>query len=92
VELHTLKGDPYKDADGKHLVLGDVVAEVLAMDQTGGKMKLYSLAERAYKGEEMEVDAADMTTIKRSFDGTKAYNGNALILGQALQLLERVKE
>jgi len=91
-EIHTLKGIPFKDAEGKNLTLGDVIAEVLAMDEVGGKMKLFTLAQKAYGSGDMEVDAADLSLIKKSFEKTKAYNGNALVLGQAQKMLEEVKE
>lgn len=88
--ITTLKGEPYK-IDGRELTLGDVVAEALAADQTGGKMKLYALAQKAVKSADMEVDAADLALIKRAVETCRSYQGNAVILGQALEKLEEVK-
>lgn len=88
--INTLNGKPFK-MDKEDLTLGMVIAEILATDSTGGKMKLWSLAQRAYKGGQMEVDTSDFALIKAAAERTNAYNGNAIILGQALEKLEAVK-
>ena len=88
--MNTLAGKPYM-ADGKPLTLGMVLAEILATDGTGGKMKLFSLAQRAYKDKSMDVDQADFNLIKGAAEKTNAYQGNAIILGQALEMLEKTK-
>lgn len=88
--INTLAGKPYV-ADGKDLTLGDIVAEALATDTTTGKMKLYVLAQEAYKGGKQEVDAADLKLIKAAVENCKSYNANAIILGQSLELLEQAK-
>ena len=87
--ITTLTGKPYTTEDG-NLTLGHVVAEALATDQSGGKMKLFTLAQNAFKGGKSEVDTADLATIKKAVEASKAYNN--VILGQALELLENVKE
>lgn len=88
--LYTLAGNPYKVED-KDLTLGDIVAEALATDQSTGKMKLYALAQTAFKKEVCEIDSADLALIKKALEGCPSYTGNALILGQSLELLEKVK-
>lgn len=88
--LSTLAGNPYK-IDDKDLTLGDIVAEALATNQSEGKMKLYALAQTAFKKEITEVDSADLALIKKAVEGCQSYSGNALILGQSLELLEKVK-
>jgi len=90
-KINTLAGKPYQVENGVDLTLGDIVAEALATDQTGGKMKLYSLAQTAFKKGVSEVDSADLVLIKKAVADCKSYNGNALILGQSLELLEEVK-
>lgn len=84
----TLKGEPYK-LDDNALTLGQVCAEALASDKTGGKMKLYTLSDKLFKGGEVEVDAADLAMIKRAVNDSPSYNN--IINGQALLLLEDVK-
>ena len=86
--IKTLTGEAYK-TDKKSLTLGDVIAEGLATDQSGGKMKMYLLAEKCYSGKKIERDQADLSIIKKSVEECKTYNN--LILGQALLLLENVK-
>lgn len=88
--LNTLSGTPYK-IEGNDLTLGDIVAEALATDQQGGKMKLYSLAQTAFKKEKAEIDTADLAMVKSAVEKCPSYAGNALILGQSLELLEQVK-
>lgn len=89
-EIKTLTGDSYKTESGP-LTLGVVIAEALTTDQTLGKMKAFALAQKAYSGKEMEVDAADLVVIKKAVEQCKSYNGNPIILGQALTLLEEAK-
>lgn len=85
--MMTLKGDPYV-ADGQDVTVGHVIAEVLANCQLGGKMKTYVLAQKAYMSDGMEADDADIALIKKAFEDTKAYNGNNILLGQALAEVE----
>lgn len=88
--IKNLAGVPYK-IEEKPLTLGDVCAEALATDSSGGKMKLFSLAQKAHKGGQSEIDAADLSLTKTAVESCKSYQGNAVILGQALELLEQVK-
>ena len=90
-KINTLAGLPYQVEAGKDLTLGIVLAEILATDTTGGKMKLFSLAQKSYSQEELEVDMADFNLIKTATEKTQAYQGNAVIIGQTLELLEKVK-
>jgi len=86
--LKTLKGENYKEGED-NLTLGRVIAEAFSSDQSGGKMKMFLLAEKAFKEKEIDVDAADLTLIKKAVEGCKSYNN--LVTGQALVLLENVK-
>lgn len=85
----TLKGEAYKQGD-EELLVGHVIAEALAGDRTGGKMKMYLLAQRAYEQKELDVDAADLKLIKTSVEQCTTYNN--VIVGQVLAELEEVKE
>ncbi len=89
-KINTLSGAPYKVGD-EDLTLGGVIAEVLASDASGGKMKLYALAQKAFKQDELEVDTADLALIKAAFEQTKAYNNNAVIIGQAQEFIENAR-
>lgn len=88
--INTLSGVPYK-IEGNDLTLGDIVAEALAAHNTGGKMKLYALAQVAFKKKKATIDSADLALVKSAVETCAAYQGNALILGQSLELLEKVK-
>ncbi len=81
----TLSGKPYT-SDGKELTVGNVIAEALAGDTTGGKFKLYTLAQKFWNEPEVEVDAADLGLIKTAVENTKTYNN--IIIGQVLGLLQ----
>jgi len=89
--IKSLGGETYKTADKTDITLGGVIAEVLVNAQEGGKMKLYTLAQRAFTEKEIEIDSSDLTLIKKAVETSNAYNGNAIILGQTLELLENVK-
>ncbi len=88
--INTLAGQPYQAEVGKDLTLGAVLAEILATDTAGGKMKLFTLAQKAYTEKEMDVDQADFSLIKSAVEKTQAYPGNAIIIGQVLEVLEKV--
>ncbi len=88
--INTLAGVQYKDASGNPVTLGMVIAESMAAETTGGKMKIYALATAAYSGKTMEVDDADLALIKRVLETTNVFN-SAIINGQALLMLEEVK-
>lgn len=83
-----LKGEAYK-TDGIDLTVGHVIAEALAANPAGGKMKMYLLAQAAYNNSELEVDAVDFGLIVKAVEASIAYNN--VILGQVLTQLESVK-
>lgn len=87
--VNTLKGEPYT-VDNVPLTVGQVIAEALAVDKTGGKMKVYALANKCYNHAEVEVDGADIVMIKRALNDSTAYNN--LINGQVLMALEATTE
>lgn len=87
--VNTLKGEPYT-IDGSPLTVGQVIAEALAVDKTGGKMKLYALSDKCYNNASVEVDAADLALIKKAVTDSQAYNN--IVNGQVLVVLEAVKE
>ncbi len=84
--LKTLSGENYT-SDGKDLTLGLVLAEAIATYEIGGKMKAYVLANKLYNStEDIELDEADLSLVKKALESCKAYN--TLIVGQALLALE----
>ncbi len=86
--INNLKKEPYKDGD-INLTVGMVIAEALAGDRTGGKMKLFLLAQKAFDNETIEVDAADLGLIKHAVEQCVSYNN--VIVGQALAAIEEAK-
>ncbi len=86
--LLTLNGKPYQ-ADEKDIRIGQVIADTLAVDQSGGKFKMYNLAQKFFNDDEVEVDAADLILIKKAVEDSKQYNN--VILGQILGILENIK-
>lgn len=83
--LTNLEGKDYMQGEEK-MTLGSVVAEALAANSVGGKMKLYTLAKSFYAGGEVEVDVADLSMICKAIESCASYNN--LVLGQALLELE----
>lgn len=88
IVLKTLNNQPYKTEDGEDLFIGKVIADALAVEKTGGKMKLYALAEKCYSGDTFETDASDLLLMKKAVE-EGPYNN--IILGQTLLALEDVK-
>ena len=89
--IKNLKGKPYTN-ENEDLTVGLAIAEVLGVDATGGKMKMYILARRCMEESNVEVDAADFALIKKAVEESKAYGGNNIILGSVLVVLDGVRE
>lgn len=82
--LKTLKGDVISE-----LNVGDAIANILASSETGGKLKLFILAQKFATEDQVEVDSADLGLIKTAVESSKVYT--VLVTGQVLQILEEVK-
>lgn len=93
-KLYTFDGKPFKVGAGEQaedITVGQVLAEILAADGSGGKMKMYSLAKKLFDGKEtVEVDKADLIMIKSCVEKTKMYS--VVICGQLMEKLEDIKE
>lgn len=77
--------------DGEHpLTLGAAISYTLSNNDTGGKMKMYTLATDFYSKPSVDIDMADLALIKDAVEKTKAYN--SFIAGQILFLLETSKD
>ena len=86
--ITNLKGEAIKNGEADFTV-GDALGNILISDETGGKLKLYSLALATVKQDTMQVDNADLALIKQAIQTTKAYN--VLVTGQLLEMLENLK-
>lgn len=83
-------GADIKKEGDKPFMFGEAIANILLESQAGGKMKMYSLAERFYEAKGIvEVDEADMELIKGSVEATRLYNN--LLNGQLLKYLTKIK-
>lgn len=92
ITIKSIKGEPMKLDKETELKLGDVLAEALLSDLSGGKHKLFILASKVAENKETEVDGADLALIKKAVESSKSYGAqNILIMGQAIGLLEGVK-
>lgn len=87
--LKNLKGNNILNEDKTPYVLGQIISEALLLYETGGKMKCFSLANKFYNNEVVEVDASDFKLVK---DSIEALRGNNLYTGQALVFLGDIKE
>lgn len=83
--LKTLKGEDLMN-DGTLMTVGDTLGTILVTADVMGKFKLYTLAQKFATDEEIEVDEADFSLIKKAIEDSKVYS--ALVLGQLLQILE----
>lgn len=88
-EVTNLKGEAYVH-DGKKLTVGVVVAEALASYDMGGKMKLFTMAQKAYKSDGMEVDTVDAGLITKALEKTTVFSN--IITGQALLAVEEAEK
>lgn len=87
--LKNLKGEPLQN-EGKDYTLGDALANILSVDQTGGKMKLWLLAQKFSTNKEVELDTADLALVKTAAENTKSFT--PLLAGQVLCLLEETPD
>lgn len=85
----TLSGKPYQQSDGTDLGVGQVIAEALAVEKTGGKFKLFTLAQKFFGDATVEIDAADLALVKSAVEKCETYNN--IIIGQVLGILENVR-
>ncbi len=88
VTLKTLKGGDIKNNDTLFTV-GDALSEILATAKEGGKAKLYVLAQKFATQDNVEVDAADLSLIKKTVEACTNYV--PLVTGQLLILLDEIK-
>lgn len=89
VALKTLKGVDIEDK-GVKFTLGDALSNILVSAKEGGKMKMFTLAQKLANDKTVEVDEADMALIKQAVKTTEIYN--ALVAGQCEVLLEDIKD
>lgn len=87
--LKKLNGEPLKNGDADY-ALGEAIANILVVDEAGGKMKTYILAQKFMNEPSVDLDASDFALVKAATERTKAYT--SLIAGQVLVLLEAIKE
>lgn len=81
-----------KDLAGKEidLTVGEAIGEILAASETGGKMKLFILAQKFYQSTEpIEVDKSDLELVKKTIEESKTYK--PIVSGQLLVIIEDVK-
>lgn len=88
--MTTLKGESYVNGKDK-LTLGDAIANILSYDKTGGKYKMYKLAEKFASGDEIDIDDADYALIKKSIEDTECYRDNFLC-GSLIDVLINAKD
>lgn len=96
MKINTKQG--IKDLAGKDIAngkdgiftVGLALSNILLDAKTGGRMKLFILAQKCFDAKEIEVDNADLQLIKDSVEKTEQYNN--LVNGQLLQILNEIKK
>jgi len=76
-------------AGEEKMTVGSAVANILMAATEGGKMKLYTLAQKAYSDKSLDVDESDLSLIKKAVETNTSYTN--LVTGQLLIILENVK-
>lgn len=88
-KFKSFKGEEIKNGD-KAFTFGEAIANILLDSKTGGKYKMYSLAERFHESKGgVEIDDADLTLVRDAVENTGLYNN--LINGQILKYLSKLK-
>lgn len=82
--IKTLNGIDVKDANGKDVTLGNILAEQLVSGSKGDAVKFYGWALKLHDGKELELDKSDTQTLKDFITN----NEQLTILAKA-QLLEQ---
>lgn len=72
------------------LTIGKAIANILIGAKEGGKMKLFILAQKFYQDDEVEIDGADLSLIKKSIESAEVYS--VLVTGQLLLVLDSLKK
>jgi len=84
-----LNGEEFKNGE-EVFTIGHALANILLANEAGGKMKLYALAQKFWNDEEVELDAADLSLVKKAVETTKSYG--ALVAGQLGIYLEGLND
>jgi hypothetical protein len=82
--IKNLTGQSMKDANGKEVTLGYILAEQLVSGSKGDAVKFYGWALKLHEGKEIELDKSDTQTLKDFVTN----NEQLTILAKA-QLLEQ---
>lgn len=82
-----------KALDNKELdlTIGQAIANILLASETGGKMKLFILAQKFFQDKFVDIDKADLDLVKNSIENSKGIY-TALVTGQLLVMLDEIKE
>lgn len=59
-----LDGEGLKDFDGKDIILGKLLAQQLANSNKGDALKFFTWAQKCFKGEALDLDKSDESTLK----------------------------
>lgn len=86
-QLVGLDGIAVKDTDGKEITLGKLLSGQLAQTNKGDALKLFLWAQKLYKGEELDLDPSDTSTLKEFIKS----NESLTVLAKA-QLLSVFKD
>lgn len=68
VPLKNLDNQPIKDADGKELIMGKALSDVLMASSSGPAVKYYDWAMQLWNGKEINVDETDAKLIRQLID------------------------
>ncbi len=83
--LKYLSGEELKDEDNTVVTVGKILSNILLADKSGGKMKLYHLAQKFYSEKEVELDKSDLELVKKAVENSQGLSN--LLTGQILEKL-----
>ena len=91
-EIVDLAGKGIEVGDGKFYTVGIALSNILLGAKQGGQMKLFTLAQKCFSDEFVEVDKADISLIKKAIEDADKERFNNLITGQLLIMLDELKD
>lgn len=90
-KILNFKKEVIKSPDGD-LTLGEVLSNVALNEKTGGKMKLFVLAQELYTKDEINLDKADFELLRKAIENSRPEELATIVAGQILVYFSELKD
>lgn len=85
-----LSGAPQKDGSGQEIILGKVLANMLASQPKGNALKFYDWAKKMFAGDPINIDRSDCKVLREFIDNSEQLT--ILAKAQLIEILETGKD